>query len=96
MACKDCLDLCEPIEIRLPAHLTRAIRRAKFAIEEQQIELVTYDDDKWSEPFETVKAEGPWSDILGYEFRCLTCGEHFSLSAETYHGSGGGWQRKSR
>jgi hypothetical protein len=34
--------------------------------------------------------------VLGYGFRCTSCGQLFSLSAETYHGSGGHWQPVAR
>jgi hypothetical protein len=45
-----------------------------------------------SQPFSSISAEGPWNDIIGYGFDCTNCGQLFSLSAETYHGSGGEWR----
>lgn len=31
-------------------------------------------------------------DVLYHVFQCATCGCKFSLSVETYHGSGGSWK----
>jgi hypothetical protein len=47
--------------------------------------------------FQTLNPDGPWDDIVAYRFSCETCGEVFSLHAETYHGQGGAWEpeRKS-
>src|ERR1043166_7436439 len=48
------------------------------------------------EPFSALNPDGPWDDVLGYGFRCKTCGQLCYLSAETYHGSGGEWRPVAR
>lgn len=41
---------------------------------------------------EIIKGKPLPEDILYHVFQCTTCGCKFSLSVETYHGSGGSWQ----
>ena len=36
---------------------------------------------------------GVWPDHIALRFRAPDTGEAFELSAETYHGAGGGWRR---
>ncbi len=97
MACPLCHELCGTREIRSPDNLRDAIVLAKSAIQRGIIaEQASESGMLWTEPFDQVSSDGPWDDILSYEFRCKACGERFSLSAETYHGSGGKWQRHGR
>jgi hypothetical protein len=43
-------------------------------------------------PFNNLPNEGPWDDYLKYIFKCIYCGQLFSLSVETFHGVGGMWE----
>jgi len=43
----------------------------------------------------SVNPDGPWDDIISYAFRCAACEAQFELSAETYHGAGGAWRRRT-
>lgn len=42
-------------------------------------------------PFMELPEAGPWPDSFAYSFRCTSCRQAFSLTAETYHGRGGRW-----
>ena len=64
---------------------------AKGNIADETLELLDDDGEEWITPFRDVSADGPWNDIVHYEFRCTSCGRKFRLSVETYHGQGGAW-----
>lgn len=48
-------------------------------------------------PIDKVKNEtGHWiDDIIYHRFRCVTCGEYFTCTVNTYRG-GGSFQRKNK
>lgn len=92
MSCEKCKDLCVRFAIRQPHESRRAIEIVK-----QNLDDGTVTEEPSSDPISQVRfavlARGEqWDDIVGYRFRCSSCGELFSLHAETYHGSGGYWE----
>ncbi len=76
----------------MPADLKQAIRVARDNVVDGTIVEVPSQSPIHREPFFAVSIDGPWDDVIGYGFRCTSCGQLFSLSAETYHGSGGEWR----
>jgi hypothetical protein len=40
-----------------------------------------------------ISPKGPWPDYLEYYFEDTKTGEQYKLIAETYHGSGGNWEK---
>lgn len=90
MPCRTCADFQTPRPIRLPADLTAAILCLQQAVAEQRLTILpAYSDTITTAAFSTVKAEGPWDDIVINRFQCTACGQRYELSAETYHGGGG-------
>ncbi|PWU18461.1 MAG: hypothetical protein C5B50_09060 [Verrucomicrobia bacterium] len=90
--CKRCEILRQRFAISSPATLAQAIRVARDNVADRTIIEVPYGSETDDQPpFSDLKTEGPWNDVLGYAFRCTTCGQLFHLRAETYHGSGGEW-----
>jgi hypothetical protein len=90
--CEHCADLRQRVPIRVPADLRQALRVARANVADGTIIEVPPTSPLAYEPFSSVSVDGPWADIVGYGFRCVHCGQLFSLSAETYHGSGGEWR----
>lgn len=90
--CQLCADLRRRFEIRSPADLAKAIRVARDNVADGTIVEVRSRSQFQREPFSSVSPEGPWDDVVEYGFRCTSCGQLFSLRAETYHGSGGEWR----
>lgn len=86
------------MEITEPADLARAIRQAQEAMAAGLLVEERAGDGGMMalQPFDEVSAEGPWDDVISHDFRCTTCSERFSLTAETYHGRGGHWQRMGK
>lgn len=84
--CDACKDLQVDWPIRTAGELEQALRIAKqnvgdgTLVEETPGQLLGIADI------------GPWSDILQIRLRCRACRARFELSAETYHGTGGGWR----
>ena len=95
MPCEKCNDLCVRFAIRRPQDLRRAIQIASQKVEAGEISEVP-DTSPSQVPFSALASGEPWDDIVGYRFRCNTCGEMFSLHAETYHGSGGYFEPEAR
>ncbi len=42
--------------------------------------------------FLDLPADGPWGDVLAYDFEHTKNGKRFTLDCETFHGQGGAWQ----
>ena len=93
MACDRCNDLCITYPIRTLGELKKAIVVVADNLEDGTLEELPENPPIFdpSVPFASVVAEKARPDILAYRFRCNSCGEVFSLTAETYHGSGGSW-----
>jgi hypothetical protein len=94
--CERCSALRQRFTIRVPADLRQAIRVARDNLADGTIVEVPSASPIYREPFSAVTESGPWDDVIGYGFRCTSCGQLFSLSADTYHGSGGEWRPVTR
>jgi hypothetical protein len=90
MSCPQCEDLANRFDIRSPAELKRALTIAKSAVATGTIQEVAVREG--GEPFSALSPDGPWDDIVSHRFQCRHCEQRFELTAETYHGSGGGWK----
>lgn len=91
--CEHCSALRKEFPIRSPDDLTHAIRQAQgYVASGALIELPFPREGGGRFPLIVeTKAEGPWDDIMGFNFRCSFCDSRYYLGAETYHGSGGWW-----
>lgn len=94
MACDRCKHLDAEITITLPIHLRAAIALATDNI---AAGIVTDISGGNEIPFIDAARKAPvgpdcWGDGLHYRFECTSCGQRFTLYAETYHGQGGKWQ----
>jgi hypothetical protein len=96
MSCKKCSDLCVRIPLHHPSDLRRAIQIANENVVDGTISDISDNSALGGPSFSQVFAGEPWDDIVGYRFKCTTCGELFSLHAETYHGHGGFWEPENR
>ncbi len=95
--CARCAPLRKRLGITLPVDLSEAIRVARHHIAQGDIVEVPQSSPYFSsEPFSQISLDGPWDDIVGYYFRCTSCGQLFSLSCEVYHGRGGEWRPVAR
>ena len=92
MACEKCNDLCVRFAIRQPHQLKQAIKIASENVADGTISEIQDPAPICQATFSELAAGGQWDDVLAYRFTCNTCGEEFSLHAETYHGSGGYWE----
>lgn len=92
MPCANCHDLCIRVRIRSPQDLERAIRIASKNVEDGTVVEIEKPNPQGAVPFSSLAKGGQWDDLVSFRFKCPNCGEEFSLSAETYHGSGGYWQ----
>lgn len=92
MTCEKCQDLCVHRPIRSPSDLRRAITIARESLNDGTLLEMEGRNPLGLPAFQTLLPEGPWNDIVAYQFKCTTCGEVFSLHAETYHGQGGAWE----
>jgi len=91
--CPACGELRERVEIRLPGQLERVLAFVRATVREGELRVLPHPKESPTEaPFSSLSEEGPWPDVLDYRFQCNRCGTHFSLRAETYHGSGGEWK----
>jgi hypothetical protein len=92
MACDKCAALTTPKPIRSPSELGAAIQTAKRAVSEGILEEVPAGPMAGAIAFSDLQPGGPWDDLVLYKFRCMKCWQQFVLSAEIYHGGGGGWE----
>jgi len=74
----------------LPADLNRAITTIADAVHKG---LLHYEGAGQSgDPFSRI-GSGHWGDFVSNYFSCTSCGQLFHLHAETYHGSGGAFEK---
>lgn len=99
MPCDRCRHLPERLPIDLPADMKRVADLARAAVASGALEDITRFDD--GHPFHRRMAfaelpgNGPWPDVVGFDFRCTGCGGRFRFGADAYHG-GGEWSRMTR
>jgi hypothetical protein len=93
MSCERCQDLCVTYKISAPSDLKKAIAIAREHMESGTLREVDAPkpDVAAQAPFSNLAAEQPWDDFISFAFVCQGCGQRFTLTAETYHGSGGTW-----
>jgi hypothetical protein len=92
MACEKCEELCVRFAIRTPHDLQTAIKIVNESVFDGAIVEIKSETTLSMVPFCGAVAGLDWGDVVDYRFECKTCGERFSLHAETYHGSGGYWE----
>lgn len=90
--CERCAHLCQQFAIRAPSDLEHALRVVRDNLADGTIREMIPDPARASPSFASIAPQGPWDDVLDFTFRCPGCGQRFSLTAETFHGSGGEWR----
>jgi hypothetical protein len=91
MSCDHCAGLTTGTPIKLPVHLVRAIKKAAEAIKNG---VLKYEGaGRWGDPFSQLAEGKHWGDFVSNYFSCRSCGQLFHLHAETYHGSGGAFEK---
>ena len=93
MACEKCKHLDDEIAIVMPIHLRAVMALAADNVAAGIVKEISGEKDF---PFPASSKDVPlgkdsWADIAYYRFECVSCGQRFKLSAETYHGRGGSW-----
>jgi len=91
--CEHCEEVNQNFRIEHPSDLKSAIRVIADNLAD---ETIVINSDKLmgeftSVPFAKLVENEQWDDIVEYYFKCPKCNLKFSLTAETYHGSGGSW-----
>ena len=90
MNCDLCIQILG-IRIKSPNDLKRAINKAAELVTS---EVLTYEGaGQYGVPFSRLASGGHWGDFVNNYFSCRSCGQLFHLHAETYHGSGGAFER---
>ena len=88
MPCDRCRELATTFHIGVPDDLRKAIRIGRAAVTDGTLRELPGTPLVTAEPFSAVSADGPWDDVVSYQFACAHCGQRFHLWADTYHGSG--------
>jgi hypothetical protein len=81
--------------LRTPGELTAALRSLRADVAAGRLEQY-FDPDALLGTEKTlgeIPLEGPWDDYLELFFRDPRTGERYQLTAETYHGQGGAFER---
>jgi len=89
--CTHCAPLQKEIAISLPKDLVKAVQEAQRYVAGGILEERQHEGYPKSDALAAFKLEGPWDDIVAFDFRCTYCGRSFDIRADTYHGSGGTW-----
>jgi hypothetical protein len=88
MACERCRELATTFVIGVPDDLRKALRIVRAAVNDGTLRELPGNPLVSPEPFSSVPADGPWEDVVSYQFACTGCRQGFRLFADTYHGSG--------
>jgi len=87
--CPACSRLIRNDVIRSPDDLRECLIALQLALGEGRVTQV---GDR-EEPVLDMLPNGPWPDFIEATIRCRACGMTYSLTVETFHGSGGRWRR---
>lgn len=96
--CKNCEEVNQSFKIESPGNLKSAIIVIAGNLADGTI-VENPENPMWgstSFPFTSLAKGKLWDDIFEHYFKYPECGFGFSLIAETYHGSGGGWSPQSK
>ena len=93
MSCDKCIRLTSGTPIRTPANLEGAIAKIAGAVKSGALKYEGA--GQWGDPFQKLANGEPWGDFVSNYFSCPHCGQLFHLHAETYHGSGGAFEKIS-
>ena len=94
-SCDACRLFADALRIERPSDLTRVAARVRDAIAAGTLIVATdIPVNPTVSPQSSIDdvARGVWSDVVEHHFRCPKCRRSFTLTAETYHGSGGEWR----
>jgi hypothetical protein len=91
MSCNSCLKLTSGTKIKLPSDLKQVIKKVAEAISNDALKYEGA--GRFGDPFASLARGGHWGDFVSNYFSCKLCGQLFHLHAETYHGSGGAFEK---
>jgi hypothetical protein len=91
--CDRCEELQPAFRIRTPGDLQRVVDGVASELARGVLTEVTLPGvaGEWQTPFSRL-LKGERDDLVLCRFRCTKCARLYSLSCETYHGSGGSWE----
>ena len=94
MSCEECRELSTHV-FRTPEDLIHAVRLAAEEVDRGVLSRVRAANPGAAaqEALESSLAHGALPGTVNYRFRCEVCGDHFTLLADTTHGTGG-WTRE--
>jgi hypothetical protein len=92
VSCTQCQELAVRFRIKSPSDLWKAICVARDNVADNTISEIPGGNMQPQRGFAEITGIGVWDDFISYRFVCCSCAQQFSLTAETYHGSGGLWQ----
>jgi len=94
MSCDRCLDLCVTSPARTPGELRKAVSIVSANLLDNILVEILPDAQHLNQigAFQAIADGTEWPDTFDFTFACTTCGERFTLQADTYHGSGGYWK----
>jgi len=96
MSCSCCGSWMQTHPIRSPAQLREALRIVKKGLDDGELREIPppahpSDGNEVIPVAQLLDPSVPWPDVLRVRLECPVCAQQFSLSCETYHGSGGRW-----
>lgn len=94
MACDNCTDLIQTIEVQRPSDLEMVLRVVQANLTDGTLVPAPISGSVVPPvAIQKLNPAGPWPDAIESGFRCTGCGQCFRLGVETYHGAGGNWRR---
>jgi len=87
-------ELTQPRRISSSAEFGEFLRLLKQAVSRGAFRQLWPKKDWVSEEaISKIPDDGPWPDYIEMHFEEANSGERYRLSVETYHGTGGTWER---
>lgn len=82
--------------IHTPAELSVILRELKQAVASGELEPTEPSVPSFATDatLSDIPEDGPWPDYIELHFRAPNTGQHYKLSVETYHGTGGAWSEE--
>ena len=88
MSCDQCQQFCERERVNNPYEYREVAKQLIDCVNRGVLAVVS-----GTCPLEAIaNRTGTWpADTITHVFRCTRCNQQFTISVDTYHGSGGTW-----
>lgn len=83
------------LKVKSPNDLRLLLSEIRSEVGKETLRQLPAKEGGWQTEIaiQKIPEEGPWPDYIEIDFEVTQSGERYRLTAETFHGCGGSWQK---